>query len=197
MELEELKTMWQKYDRKLDHLEKLNKKLIMKTLSRKPQKKLDWMKYQNIYGIIMTPIVLVVALHSHFKIENVDAKFIIGCLLVLTVIIYITYYFFKGFMALKGINISHDSIIESARKVNNFKSIFIRRHKFTFISYSFFCVGVLLIAWKGFYFNTEKIITIILFFFAVLYYGYKRGEIYLTRIENLENEILELNEYEN
>jgi hypothetical protein len=197
MELEELKTMWQKYDSKLDHLEKLNKKLIIETLSRKPQKKLDWMKYQNLYGIIMTPIVLVVALHSQFKIENIDGKFIIGCLLVLAVVIYITYYFFKSHMILKGIDISHDSIIDSARKVNNFKSNFIKRHKFTFISYAIVFIGILLIAWKGFHFNTGKIITMILFFFAVFYFGYKRGEIYITRIENLEKEILELKEYEN
>ena len=31
MELEELKTIWQKYDRKLDHLEKLNKRIIPST----------------------------------------------------------------------------------------------------------------------------------------------------------------------
>jgi len=197
MEIEELKTMWQKYDSKLDNLEKLNKKLIMETLSRKPQKKLDWMKYQNIYGIIMTPIVLVVALHSQFKIENIDAKFIVGCLLSLTVVIYLMYYLINSLMTLNGINISRDSIIESARKVNKFKSIFNKRFKFTFISYSTLLVGVLLIGWNRFHFDTEKTIFVIAFLIFARYLAYKRGEIYLSRIENLEKEILELSEYEN
>jgi hypothetical protein len=197
MELEELKSMWQKYDSKLDHLEKLNKRLILETLSRKPQKKLDWMKYQNIYGIIITPIVLIVALHAQFKIENMDAKFIVGCLLIVFVIIYLTYYFFKCFMALKGINISHDSIIDSARKVNNFKSIFNKRVRFTFISYSMLLAGILLICWNRLHFDIEKTIFVIAFLILARYLAYERGKIYLTRIESLEKEILELNEYEN
>jgi len=35
MEIEQLKTIWQQYDLKLNNLEKLNKKLIMETLSKK------------------------------------------------------------------------------------------------------------------------------------------------------------------
>ena len=89
MEIEELKTIWQQYDRKLNNLEKLNKRLIMETLLKKPQSKLYRMKFQSIYGILVGPIVLVIALHPLFKPENIDLKFIVGCVISLVVLIYL------------------------------------------------------------------------------------------------------------
>ena len=121
MEIEELKTIWQKYDSKLDNLEKLNKKLIMDTLSKKPQKKLNWMKYRSFFSLFLVPVILILLLHDNFRIENIDAKFIIGCLLILIFIVVVSYLKFKCFTALKGVDLSTDSIIESVRKVTEFK----------------------------------------------------------------------------
>ena len=50
MEYEELKLMWEKYDNKLDYLEKLNKKLIRETLFKRPRRKLNWHRFQSIFG---------------------------------------------------------------------------------------------------------------------------------------------------
>ena len=102
MEIEELKTIWKKYDSKLDNLEKLNKRLILDNLSKKPQKKLNGMKYRSFLSIFLIPVVLILGLHDIFRVENIDLKFIIGCVLTLTFASVMCYMNFKGFMELKG-----------------------------------------------------------------------------------------------
>lgn len=195
MEYEEIKTIWKKYDDKLDNLEKLNKKMITEILIRKPQKKLNWMRFQNLYGLIMVPIVLVIALHPVLKIENIDLKFIIGFILTLSVIVYLCYIHFKGFIALKNIDLQNDSVIESAKKVNDFKNVVNIRQKYTFITYPILFSGVLLVCWNGFHFDKSTILFMIGLFVFALTLGYKQFKIYLNRIEKLGKEILELNEY--
>ena len=196
MELEELKTIWQKYDSKLDNLEKINKKLIMETLSKKPQKKLNWMKYQSFYSIIMIPVVLILALHDSFKIENIDLKFIIGCSLTIIFVTVMCYLNFKGFIVLKGVDLSTDSIIKSARKITEFKRLFVTKRKFSLMAYPGVFAGILLIGWKSFIFNSNTIIILIGVSVFSLILGYKQLKLYKEKIERVEKEIHDLNEYE-
>ena len=119
MEIDELKAIWQKYDHKLDHLEKLNKKLIMETLTKKPQKKLNWIKYRTTYSMFIVPIALIIALSPNFRIEKMDVKFLFGCLFFFGFIIYHTYINYTSYKALKNIDFSNDSIINSLNKMND------------------------------------------------------------------------------
>jgi len=196
MEIEELKTMWQQYDSKLDNLEKLNKKLIMETLSKKPQKKLNWMKYRSLYGLISAPIIILLALQDCWKIENIDFKFIIGCFLTLIAIVSVCYVEFKSFMILKEVDVSNDSIIESSRKVSIFKSIYANRLKYDIMSYPILFSGVILIAWKSFIFNSSTIMYMSTLFIVALFWGIKQYKSRKKKIEKLHKEILDLNEYE-
>ena len=196
MEIEELKTMWQQYDSKLDNLEKLNKKLIMETLSKKPQKKLNWMKYRSLYGLISAPIIILLALQDCWKIENIDFKFIIGCFLTLIAIVSVCYVEFKSFMILKEVDVSNDSIIESSRKVSIFKSIYANRLKYDIMSYPILFSGVILIAWKSFIFNSSTIMYMSTLFIVALFWGIKQYKSRKKKIEQLHKEILDLNEYE-
>ena len=195
MEIEELKTIWQQYDSRLDHLEKLNKKLIMETLSKKPQKKLNWIKYRSLFSIFMLPIILTFGLHDCFRIENVDLKFIIGSLLTLVFVVVLSYLNFKGFMVLQGVDLSNDSIIESARKVTEFKRLFVSKRKFNLMVFPLFFAGILLIGWKSFHFDLNTIVVLIGVFVFSLALGYKQLKMYKARIERLEKEIHDLNEY--
>jgi len=195
MEIEELKAIWQQYDSKLDNLEKLNKKLILETLSKKPQKKLSWMKYRSLIALISTPFILLLALQDYWKIENIDLKFIIGCFLALLVIVYACYVEFKSFMILKDVDLSNDSIIESARKVSAFKSIFAHRLKYDLMSCPILFAGIILIGWKSFIFNSNTIIYMSALFIVTLFLGIKQFKSRKEKIERLEKEIHDLNEY--
>jgi hypothetical protein len=195
MELEELKTIWQQYDRKLDHLEKLNKKLMMETLSKKPQKRLNLMKYRSFYSMFMLPAVLILGLHDNFKTENIDLKIIAGSLVVIVFVAVMCYMNFKGFMALKRVDLSKDSIIDSIKKVTEFKSIFVFKRKFNLLYFPVFFAGVILIGWNSFDFHSNIIFFLIGIFVLSLTLGYKQLKMYRGRIERLEKEIFDLNEY--
>lgn len=195
MEIEELKAIWQQYDHKLDNLEKLNKKLMMETLSKKPQKKLNWMKYRNLYSVFMVPVILILTLQDNFRIENIDLKFIIGCLLIIVFVAVMCYMNFKGFMALRKVDLSKDSIIDSTKKVIEFKRIFVFKRKFNLLYFPLFFASVILIGWKSFDFHSTIILFLIGIFVFSLALGYKQLKMYRGKIERLEKEILDLNEY--
>jgi len=197
MEIEELKTIWQQYDSKLDNLEKLNKKLILETLSKKPQKKLNWMKYQSLFNLIVSPVLIILSLHNNFRIENIDSKFIIGCILTLPIIVYLCYVEFKSFMTLKDVDVSNDSIIESARKVSAFKSIVANRLKFTLLTFPILCFGLTLIIWKSFISNSHTIIYMLSLIVVIVVLTIKQFKSRKEKIDQLHKEILDLNEYAN
>ena len=196
MEIEDLKTIWEKYDNKLDNLEKLNKKLIMETLSKKPQRKLGWMQFRSLYALIIPPAFLLLALQSQFKMENVDLRFVIGCFLTLAVILFLGYLSFKSYVELKGIDLTNDSIIDSARKVNKYNDILNIRHKYTFITYPLLFAWMILIIWKGLHFNMNTILFMIGLFVFSIVLGNRQYKALKEKIERLENEILDLKEYE-
>jgi hypothetical protein len=196
MEIEELKSIWQQYDSKLDNLERLNKKLIMETLSKKPQKKLNWMKYRSLYALISAPVIIIVALQDYWKVENIDLKFIIGCFLALLVLVYACYVEFKSFMILKDVDLSNDSIIESARKVSAFKSIFVNRQKYVIMTFPILFCGIILIGWKSFRFDTHTILYMSALCVFALFWGIKQYKNRKEKIDQLHKEILDLNEYE-
>ena len=196
MEIEDLKTIWEKYDNKLDNLEKLNKKLVMEIISKKPQRKLEWIKFRTLYALFIPPVILGVVLQSQFKTENVDLSFVIGCFLTLTVTLFLGYISFSSYMNLKGIDLTNDSIIESARKVNKYNDILNIRHKYTFITYPLLYLGIILIIWKGLHFNRNTILFLIGLFVFSIVLGNKQYRAHKSKIERLEKEILELKEYE-
>jgi hypothetical protein len=195
MDLEELKSLWQQYDHKLNNLEKLNKKLVMETLSKKSQSKLDWMRNKTLLGVILTPILLIVVFYPYLKIDNIDWKFILGWVLTLTIVIYVAYTNFKSFMILKEIKVGGDPIIESVKKVNTYKAIFVKRQKYVWITYPALFAGVLLIAWRGFRFDPKTIFLMVGLFVMALVLGIKQLWIHHKKIEELEKEISDLKDY--
>ena len=196
MEYEELQTLWKTYDQKLDRLEKLNKKLILETYSKKSQRRINWLQYRNYYGLIMMPVVIIVALHPQFKASNVDTKFIIGAVLLLGLIGYSTWYFITGINQLKKVDLINDTVIESATKINGYKRMVISNYKSIFITMPVALAGVLLIGWKGFHFDQNLILFIIGLFLFTLLWGKRQLRELSKRIDKLLIDIQELKEYQ-
>ena len=164
MEFDELKSMWDKYDDKLNNLERLNKKLIRETLLMRPRKKLNWQKYRSIYGLIMVPVILIIALHPLFKVSNLDFKFLLGCILLIGGIVYVTLLNIKSYLILKRIDLDSDTVLESASKIADYKILYNSKGKHAIVYYPILSAGVILIAWKGFNFDARTIAFIIIYF---------------------------------
>jgi len=197
MEIDELKAMWLQYDNKLDNLEKLNKRLIFETLSKKPQQKINWRKYQSLYGLIAVPVILIVALHPNFTLANLDWKFILGCILTLSVIVYVSVINFKSYMILKGIRVNSDSLVESIKKVVEFKQLFNRRWRDAIFFYPIIYIGCLLIGWNSFRFDTKTILSLVFLFIVTYLININVPKAYRSRVERLEKELQELKDYTN
>lgn len=197
MEYEELKSIWEKYDRKLDNLEDLNKKILIETLSKKPRLKLFLLKYKSIYSIIIYSIILTVLIYPNFKHDNIDWKFITGCVFTISVLIYLIYINLKTYMAFNDIDLGKDSAIESARKSNKIKSVFKTRYRNALITLPLLYWGIVLIAWNSISFNALTTAFIIgLFILLFLYNVYGPG-IHKKMIDKFEQDILERKEYIN
>jgi hypothetical protein len=195
MEIDELKKIWQQYDLKLNNLEKINKKLILETLSKKPERKLNWIQGKTIYAIIVTPLVFIIVIPKFFTIGNIDWQMIVGGILSISVLIILMYFYFKGFIALIRIKVNQDSIVESARKVNHYKSIINTRQKYLWISYPILLAGIVLIERKTLNFDTEGLLfmTAILIFIFVI--GYGRFRYQQNEIKDIEKDMTELQDY--
>lgn len=197
MEYEELKSIWEKYESKLDNLEKMNKKIILETLLTNPRKKLKWIKFKSVYSLIVGPAIsgLFIFVFANFVLKNIDLKFIIGSILVFLVTAYYSYLQLMSYLMLKQINIESDSVLESATKISNFKSMYNTRGKHAVIYYPIMYAGTLLIIWEPLKFDTNTIIYLTVVFIITYIVNIKGPKIYRDRMERLEKEIMNLKEY--
>nr|WP_321522777.1 hypothetical protein [uncultured Macellibacteroides sp.] len=195
MEIEELKLMWKQYDERLDKLEMLNKKVIQETLLKKSYKKINWQKFKSSYSLIATPIILLIALHPNFKMENINWIFITGCIMVISVLIYVSFISLKWYIMLKNIHLDADSIISSTKKVATFSKWFNVRWKYVFLYYPVIFLGAVLIGWNSFNFTPNMILFLIGIFAVTFLLNIKGSVVFRKKIEKLEKEIQELDEY--
>lgn len=195
MEYDELKSMWDKYDDKLNNLERLNKKLIRETLLMKPRRKLNWQKFHIIYGLILLPVILILVLHPYFKITNLDIKFLLGCILTIGGGVYYTFINLRKYVILNRIDLDSDTVLKSASKIADFKISFNSSWKHTIAYYPMLYFGLILIAWKGFNFDAKTITYLIILFIITYAINIKGPKIYGGRLNRLEKDIIDLKEY--
>jgi hypothetical protein len=197
MEYEELQSIWKAYDQKLDRLEKLNKKLVAETLAQKPQKKINRWMFRNIYGMLAAPIVLTFVLFTQFKAENINIGFILGCTIILFVMINLMYIYYRGYASLRKINLLTDPVIESVKKVNEFKTILWGKMNYNYLLSLLLLVGIFLTIWEGLHFNGRTIGFLIAFLAVMIFWTSKKSRMHINNLEKLKKDILDLEEYQN
>ncbi len=196
MEYNDLEKLWLQYDNKLNRLEELNKKIIFETLSKKPQKKISWLQFRNYLWIVMGPLILIVALHPQFKPDSLhDAKFVTGTVFLLFVVAYSTWFFISLINKLKKIDLTNNTVIESAKRINDYKQIVVSRFKATFITMPVTWIGVLLIGWNGLTFDKNLYLLIIGTFLFAFLWGKKQLQEFKRKMDKLGQDIDELKMY--
>lgn len=195
MEYNELEMLWKQYDKKLDNLEKFNKKLVKETLLQKPQKRLNHLEFRSLYSLIAVPVILIIALHPDLTSENIDWKFLLGCLLVLGVIVYLCIGNLKSYRILHSIDLDADTIIQSLTKIVKVKSIASGFQRNVLIYYPLIYSGCILIGWNSFTFTGNTISFLIALFFITYYANIWGVGKHKGKIEKLEKDVFELKEY--
>jgi hypothetical protein len=195
MKYEELELLWKQYDNKLDNLEKINRKLLKDKLLEKSQKRLNCIEFNSLYGLIAVPIILLIALHPNFKIDNFDWKLILGCLFVLGVVLYLCIENLRTYFILKKIDLSTETAFQSLEKIVRLKSISNNIRKSVVIYYPILYWGVILIGWNSFVFSFNTILFLSILFIVTYYINIWGVRKYKERMNKLEKDVLELEEY--
>ena len=190
-----MQTIWKEYDQKLDRLEKLNRKLVIETLSQKPQKRINRYMSQNLLGMLGTPVILLFVLSKYIDLNQLNNYVLTGIGLVLIAIVYLSYIYFKGYQALRMINLQSDPVMESVRKINDFKAILWGKMSYNYIVSFVLLGGILLIIWKEIRMDPFTLSFIVAYFVAMIFWIRKKTKMHLGNIENLKKDILELEEY--
>ena len=196
MEYNELEKLWQQYDSKLNHLEKLNKKLIVETLSKKHQKKINWLQYRNYYGIIIGPVVLIFSLYPQFNTDSMnDPKFVTGVALLSLILGYLIWHSITLISKLKKVDLLNSTVIESASRMNEYKKLMLLRAKSVFLTFPVTLAGVVLIGWEGFHFDRNFYLLIVGLTLVTVLLVKSRLQQFKKKIDILVNDINELKEY--
>jgi len=196
MEYAELEKLWKTYDSKLNRLERLNKRLIIESLAKKQQKKINWLQFRNYYGLIIVPIALIIALHPQIKKGSIDdIKFVTGVMLLLAAIGYNTWHTISLIKTLKKVDLIKDTVIKSASKLNEYKKVVVSRFKTVYISMPITLAAVILIGWKDLQFGQNfYLLTLGLILFIVIK-GNQQLQVFKKRMDKMINDINELKEY--
>lgn len=195
MEYNELETLWKRYDEKLDSLEKINKKLLKESLLKRPERKLSRFKYSNFYGAVFLPIIIIIAMHPHFKIDSLNWIFVAGCILSISIILYLSVVQYKSYSLIRNINLSTNSVIDSLDRITHVKRLSIHLKKYVYIYYPLLYTGVLMMGAHNFIFSTRTILFLTILFIITYLANIKGIGSYNERIRNLEEDILQLKEY--
>ena len=193
MELEELKTLWQKIDHKLDNLGKINKKMIFESVTKDRQKKLNRERYQYLFGLIIGPLGVTFILFM--RSANFDWKILLGIILSGFWMSYSIFMCIRTIIALRSIDLNNDSILDSAKKFNLFKLKSNAWSKFSIRFWPLSYFGMTLVFWDLFVFDFRTISILIITFVVMPLLILRDIKVKQNRYAEIESDILELNEY--
>ncbi len=195
MEYEELKSLWVEYDNKLEKLEKMNKKILFESLSRKPRRMIKFLKFKCFQSIITYPIVLFLVVYSNCVTGSVGVKLIMGCGFSLIVLVYLIYANLKTYSALHALNLEEDTVIEATKKNCEVNNIYGLRKRNSLFSLPILFVGIVFIYWENQQFSTSTIVLLLAILLILFFYNLKGSTTHKNMLKKLEKDIIELNEY--
>lgn len=193
MEYEELVSLWEQFDNKLNRLEELNTAMIREMLIKKPKRKLNFFKFKTIQSMLLFPLAMLLFISPTIIAMEFDWKFLLGGVLVLSILAYVIYINSKTFKALRSINIGKDSVIESVQKSNRIKKIYKARYKYGQFNLPILFAGILLLKWNAIKWELPMIIFITALFIILLIFNVIISKIHKNMIAKWTQEIEDLN----
>lgn len=195
MEYDEIEKLWNKYDEKLNKLTTMNKLVLTKTIAQSSQKKINWFQFQNYYGVILVPIVLLFVFYPYLIPFNPNPKLVAGTLLLLAFVGYSAWHFIAGIIQLKHLDVVNDSVIKSVNKINRYNTMGINRIKAQLITGPVLLAAILLIGWEGFTFNSNFYLFTVFLLVVSFLLGKRHLNQHKQRIEKLLSYVEELKYY--
>ena len=197
MELFELQTIWQEYDKKLSENTRLNKEILRLMLLSKPQKRLSWIKIMaglNIFSPILF-IMLVLVLDVQFSLTT---NFYIGLGLFLPVYAITYIWDIRYFKLIRAIDFSMP-VLSIKKVIAELEKYKIKTTRLRYLLMPFAMIGFLLMIINKITFSFNllslmPVLLIILVFISSMYFTFKYS-IY-ERFNKLNREIDDIEQLE-
>jgi hypothetical protein len=195
MELEELKNSWDSFEKKIEQQRSIDKEILRQIILKRPESRLKWMRFQSIYSIMVTPLVLFIVLPKTMKFENSYSFWLAASILVF----FLIYSMIRGFLYYKkinDINVYKDTVLETRRKI-----ILIKRFFRWGMKANILILPLLLIAitfWSGMdLLNPRILLFSIVLCSIILIMNRIQPQIYIfDRLDRVEDELSEIKELE-
>lgn len=144
MELDELKHIWSQHETKLVESTKINKGLLRRLLIQNAEKRIDWLKVRSLAGMILPliGIIFIVVPRLHF---TLDAKFIIGTLLFVSLSVISYIWLIKLYLLIEKLNLN-ESITFVRKQLKLAEKYKLKITKYGLILAPFYVVGIFLSA---------------------------------------------------
>ncbi|MDL2215183.1 hypothetical protein LJC00_03245 [Dysgonomonas sp. OttesenSCG-928-M03] len=197
MELIELENIWKEYDRKIADNTRLNKEMLKRMLTVRPERRLNWMKIKSTINLFSPLILLIITLLMNIRFSFPVVNFFIG--LGLFIPVYTLSYFWdiKYYLKVKEINFT-DATLTTKRKIIELEKYKVRLTRIRTMLMPLAISGALLMLFNISFLNRQFIIFLVLttlVYIASSYYRFK--SVYewfkilnkeIEEIENLEKE---------
>ena len=201
MEWTELQVMWQQYDARLTENTRINKEILKRIIRRKPERRVNWVRFQSGVGLLWIPIflllffaVLIPASHIEF---NHGLALYLGIFLYGGGVLLGYYWSINYFMLLRNIDFSHSVITtrKNLMQLEKYQTKTLRRGSYLLMPFAF--IGIILIFNLQLFTkeNTLGSSLILVMMVALMYYKFrwknwwfKKLNAELDEIEQLEKE---------
>jgi hypothetical protein len=202
MELEELKSVWAQYDKKLTQNLKLNEELLRKMNLEKSKKEMNTPLFYEIISVIVGVIFLLFIASATIR-YSYDLKFLLPGIITSIIIAIWVYNSISKIKLLTNIDYYYSPIVELQKSINTFKLKYQKSKKFELYSFPAFAIAafpILGIAMRNFDIYEHPIRFIVGIVLALLL-GYS-GQIWLyknlyeKKIRNTTKFLVELSKFE-
>lgn len=198
MENDELKEIWNAYNRNIENVHKTNKQILKEMISHKSEKRMQIMKLQIILGIIANPFIFLIVIIPLILESTLTAYIQTGAILITLIFIY---YFIQGIIYYNRVSLlkpAYDKVVETQKKILQLKRYVLRYKKYRIVLFTVTAGSVILIVWDKIPYDLPvKIIVFAVTMIAIYFWGNFKYKIYFhDRMNSLEREMNELKEFD-
>lgn len=198
MENEELTNAWSAFNQNMENIEKMNKQILKKMISRRLLFRMQILKFQGILHILIIPLVSVLVIIPLIMNSEMTPYVLIGTILIVGVLIF---GFIQGiiyYKLLNGIKPAFDPVIKTQQRILTLKKFMLKLQKNRNILYPVVAGAFILILWDKMHYELSiKIAVLALTTVAIYFWGNLKYKLYFQdRMSSIELEINELKEYQ-
>ena len=198
MENEDLKKVWDAFNKNIDSVENTQKHILKQMISRKTEIRLQIMKFQSIIGILVAPIIFVFVIGPLIINYENTPHLLIGSGLITGVLIYGFIQAVKYYNLIHSIRLAFEPVIKTQERIVELKKFMTKMQNRNNLSFLICGSGCILVIWNNFnYESPVNIAILVAIFIAVYFVGKLKHKLYFRdRIDSIVLEMNELKEYQ-